>query len=348
MKLRFMKNSILITGLLLSVLIAACSKSDTAATPEPVDTAVVLTPYELKSPSYFPKLIIPEDNKPYVEKIRLGRMLYYDQILSNDGRSCASCHIQSKGFTVDGLVNNMPVLHHANLAWNYNFMWDGSKSGTVEDLMLFEVKDFFGTDLSKLNSNATYKALFNKYFGVNEITYKELSYALAQFVRTMISSNTRFDRYLLGQGNYSLEEVQGFYIFFSERGDCYHCHVNPMFTDNQLHNIGIDSIYSNVSDKGLFNVTGDYKDIGKFRTPNLRNVALRSRFMHDGRFKSLEEVIEFYNTGVHRVDNLDPIMTKPGKEYGLQLSAEDKQHLLAFLRTLTDSTFINDTALSRL
>ena len=134
--------------------------------------------------------------------------------------------------------------------------------------------------------------------------------------------------------------------FFSEKGDCYHCHVNPVLTDNLLHNIGLDSLYTKEMDKGLFNVTHDNKDLGKFRTPNLRNVGLRKRYMHDGRFRTLEEVIEFYNSGVRKVANLDPIMTKAGKENGLQLSELEKHQLVAFLQTFTDATFTSDTSLS--
>lgn len=339
-----MKKSIFVI-LSAIILFNACRKTEHTPVDKPDDT-VALTPYTIHQPTHFPALIIPKDNQPYVEKIRLGRMLYYDPILSNDGRSCASCHVQSKGFTVSEMMNNMPVLPHVNLGWNHNFMWDGSQQGTLEDLMLFEVKDFFGTDVAKVNNDAKYRELFRKYFGVNEITYKELSYALAQFVRTMISRDTRYDRALKGTEQLSYDEQQGRNIFFSEKGDCYHCHVNPVLTDNLMHNTGIDSIYTKDLDKGLYNVTQDNNDLGKFRTPNLRNVALRSRFMHDGRFSTLEEVIEFYNSGVRKVSNLDPIMTKPGKENGLKLTSLEKKQLLAFLHTFTDSTFLNDTTLS--
>ena len=140
---------------------------------------------------HFPRLTLPEDNLPYHERIILGRMLYYDPILSNDGRACASCHLQSKGFTIDSMVGGMPVLPHVNLAWNANFMWNGAKPGTLEDVMLFEVRDFFGTDLNKLNNSEKYRRLFKMHFGVEQITYKELAYSLAQFARTMISRDTK-------------------------------------------------------------------------------------------------------------------------------------------------------------
>lgn len=342
-----MKRTTLVICAMVAVVIACRKEPEQPPVHNnPVDTPVVLTPFIIRPPAHFPLFVVPEDNIPFVEKIQLGRKLYYDPILSNNGRSCAGCHVQSKGFTVDHMVNDMPVLPHVNLAWNYNFMWDGSQRGTLEDLMLFEVRDFFGTDLAKVNNDATYRKLFKMYFGADEITYKELSYALAQFVRTMVSRDTRYDKYILGEVSLNPDELKGREIFFSEKGDCYHCHMNPVLTDNLLHNTGLDSLYTKEADKGLFNVTHNTTDLGKFRTPNLRNVALRKRFMHDGRYTTLEEVIEFYNSGVRRVDNLDPIMTKPGKENGLKLTAEEKRQLLVFMETFTDPTFITDTAFS--
>jgi len=324
----------------------ACRK-DNNEQPPPNDS-LVLTPYQIIQPAHFPEMIIPANNPPYVERIRLGRMLYYDTRLSNDGRACATCHKQSNGFTIPGLVFDMPVLPHVNLAWNHNFMWDGSKQGTLEDLMLFEVKDFFGTDLNKINSIPEYKTLFKKHFGVDNAGYKELSFALAQFVRTIISRDSKYDRFLKGEAELSYYEMKGRNIFFSEKGDCFHCHINPVMTDNQMHNTGLDSLYVKEMDKGYFNVTSKPNDLGKFRTPNLRNVMLRNKFMHDGRYGTIEDVIEFYNTGVRKVSNLDPIMTKPGKENGLKLTGEDKYSLIEFLKTLTDETFISDTTLSSL
>ncbi|MCD6063782.1 MAG: cytochrome c peroxidase [Flavipsychrobacter sp.] len=340
-----------ILSITLAVVVTACKKEDNPPAPQPApsDTSVVkMTPYELPYPAYFPKAYIADDNKLYEERIQLGRMLYYDPILSNDGRACASCHLQEKGFTVPGLyANTMPVLPHVNLAWYTNYMWDGSKKGTVEDLMLFEVSEFFGTDLNKMNASAKYRELFKKYYGADNITYKELSYALAQFIRTLVSKDTRYEQFLQGKINFTKDEYEGYRIFTTEKGDCFHCHVNPILTDNLFHNIGLDTLYSRDIDKGLFNVTGIQADMGKFRTANLRNVALRDRYMHDGRFTSLEEVVEFYNSGVRRVSTLDPVMTKPGKENGLRLSDVERKQLVAFLKTFTDSTFITNPALGR-
>ncbi len=332
--------------ILLPVIILSCEKKEQSA-PNDIDKPKSLTPYSIVYPAHFPKMQIPDDNQPYIERIQLGRMLYYDTILSNDGRACASCHHQQYGFTIPGVVNGMPVLPHVNLGWCNNFMWDGSKRPGLEDVMLFETREFFATNLEKINRNAKYRQLFKDYYNVDEISYKDIAYALAQFTRIMISGNTKYDRYLSGTEALTADEEMGRRIFFSERGDCFHCHSILTTTDYLLHNTGLDSTYIKETDKGYYNVSHDIKDIGKFRTPNLRNVALRSRYMHDGRFKSLEEVINFYDHNVNRVPNIDPIMTKAGKEDGLNLKDFEKQQLIAFLNTLTDSTFITDTSFSR-
>jgi len=322
--------------------IFSCRKKS-QPTPAPATDTVVLTPDTIKAPLYFPKPVIPDDNQPCKEIEKLGRMLYYDPILSNDGRFCGGCHIQGNGFTSLSLYNNvMPVLPHENLAWYTNFMWDGSKSGTLEDIMLFEVKEFFGTDLNKLNQSATYKPLFKNYFKTDTITYKEVAYSLAQFIRTLVCGSTKYDRSLRGLAILTPDENMGSQIFFTEKGDCFHCHVNPVMTDNLFHNTGLDSIYAKDADKGYYNVTGNPSDLGKFRTPNLRNVALKTHFMHDGRFTTLDEVIDFYDHEMYKVNNLDPIMSLPQKAQGLHLNSLQKSQLIAFLKTLTDSTFITN------
>ncbi len=340
------------SGVLLSLFCAglclySCSRKTDANPGIITDSLAKLTPDTIMTPAYFPDPLIPADNKPYKEIAQLGRMLYYDNILSNDGRSCGSCHRQEYGFTIPDLYNDVTVLPHVNLAWSTNFMWDGSRKGTLEDIMLFEVKDFFATDLAKVNQNATYKALYKKYYGIESITYKDLAYALAQFIRTQVSAGSKYDRYLRGAYQLSPEELKGYYIFFTEKGDCFHCHINSATTDNLLHNTGLDSIYIKEADKGYYTSSGKASDLGKFKTPNLRNVALRSHFMHDGRYTSLEEVVDFYDNGMHKVNNLDPVMSLTAKANGLHLNTFEKQQLVAFLKTFTDSTFLKDTRFSR-
>lgn len=331
-----------------ATLMQSCEKEPASpATPGKTDVTAALTPYDIAVPAHFPPIPIPEDNQPFVERIELGRMLYYDPILSNDGRACASCHFQSYGFTIPGTFNNTSVLSHVNMAWYTNFMWNGSKTGGLEDVMLFETQEFFGTDLEKINNSDKYKALFKQSYGTGYITHKDIAYALAQFTRTMISGDTKFDRYIKGTEQLSYQEEMGRRLFFSERGDCFHCHSILITTDNMMHNTGLDSVYTKEADKGYYNVTKNKNDLGKFRTPNLRNVALRKYYMHDGRFTTLEEVIDFYDHGVKKVENIDPILTKAGKENGLNLAEYEKAQLVAFLKTLTDYTFISDTSFSK-
>ena len=161
----------------------------------------------------------------------------------------------------------------------------------------------------------------------------------------MKSSNSKFDRYQRQEEQLSNSELNGMTIFFTEKGDCFHCHGIPLMTNNEFHNIGLDSIFVG-NNVGRNYITGSPYDLGKFKTPTLRNVELTSPYMHDGRFTTLEEVVEHYNSDVKRSATVDPIMTKPGKEYGLQLTTQEKQDLVAFLKTLTDWEFVNDTSLA--
>ena len=217
----------------------------------------------------------------------------------------------------------------------------------LEDMMMFEVNDFFHTDLSKLNTNENYKQLFFKAYGINTITSKDVAYALAQFFRTLNSGNSKFDKYRRHELAFNQNERNGMVIFFTERGDCFHCHNEIFLTDNSFHNNGLDSFFD-ANSKGRFDVTGHVNDIGKYKTPTLRNCELRDRFMHDGRYTSLEQVIEFYNSGVKQTSqNIDPLMTLPYKENGLQLSQQDKDDLLLFLKTLTDTAYIHNPELAK-
>lgn len=319
-----------IVGVFFLVLFLACNKKQPdTGTPQPS-----LTPYVIDVPSYFPKLNIPDNNPLTVEGIELGRRLYYDTILSNNGKSCSSCHVPNESFSASG-VNSLP---HVNLGFNTNFLWNGKVSGTVEDIMLFEVKDFFGTDINKINKSTLYTDLFKRVYDVDVITHYDLAKALSQFIRVMVSKDSRFDKFVRHQIDLTEPELRGFNIFNSEKGDCFHCHSLGLFSDNRFHNIGIDSVFSGVN-MGRYNITGLQSDIGLFKSPTLRNIELTAPYMHDGRFATLEDVIEHYNSGVKHSATLDPIMTKSSKQFGLQLTEQEKQDLIAFLKSLTDTTF---------
>ncbi len=291
------------------------------------------TPYELAIPKGFPKMAIPDDNQLTVEGVELGKKLYYDPILDkNKARACASCHLQKKSFS-----SGPAVLPHVNLGWQHNWLWKGEVQGPLESIMAFEVQDFFETNLDNLNNHSEYPTLFKNAFGVDKINYEDIEKALAQFLRTLNSGNAKFDKVQRGETVFTSEESLGLELFFTEKGDCFHCHSTTFFSDNQLHNNALDTN----PQPGYFEVTGDSLDYGKFKSPTLRNIELTDPYMHDGRFATLEEVINFYSEGLQHFPTVDPLM-KQLNNGGIQLSSEEKAALLAFLKTLTDEEFINN------
>lgn len=296
-------------------------------------------------------------NKTTIEGVTLGRKLYYDKILSTNGKSCSSCHMQQTAFTIsDPGPNGMGIPAHINMAWNSSFGWTGS-THTLDSVALADLEEgniFLNANndsiLARFKRNEDYQRMFWNAFGVKIIEEsvderkKYISYALAQFMRTQISYNSKFDKYLRGEINLSDDEIAGYDIFMSEsKGDCFHCHgseSNPMWRDNLLHNNGLNSTFTG-NDLGLYLITGDANDIGKFRTPTLRNIELTSPYMHDRRFTTLEEVVEFYSTGLQNSPTVDPLMKKVN-EGGVQLNPTEKSQLVAFLKTLTDPSFVSN------
>lgn len=335
----------------LAIIIANCKKEE--GKPE----TYVATPYSLTVPQNFPQPIIPPENPLTVEGIKLGRMFYYDPILSTNGLSCNSCHIQSKSYSsplfTTSSLEKISVPPHINLAWNNNYNWNGSEP-VLDRLCLGDFgPEFFNTNMpllvQKLKAHPTYPTLFKQAFNIDDIeqlSHNELQlkivYSISQFMRTMISYNSKFDKMIRHETMLSPQEYDGFETFYTERGDCFHCHGYPLLTSNDFKNNGLDSSYASIN-FGRYKVSFDSSDIGKFSTPTLRNIELTAPYMHDGRFETLEEVVEFYNSGVHWASpNIDALMTKPAKQYGLNLTATQKANLVLFLKTFTDSTYINN------
>jgi cytochrome c peroxidase len=332
-----------------SIIYSSCKKDTVEPGGSSQDTTALaeMTPYALMHPPFFPEMqLIPDDNKMYLERVQLGRMLFFDNRLSNNEESCNTCHKQEYGFSVPGTsafdkgLTSLPLI---NLGWYKIFMWNGRIIGSLEDVMESEINNRFKTDMAKINAISEYTTMFKKYYGVNVIDDKIMAKALAQYMRALISGNTKYELFVRGTASLNAFEEDGRKTFFSEKGDCFHCHVAVIATDNALHNNGLDTLYTKEIDKGYYNVTKNEADLGKFRTPNLRNVALRTDYMHDGRFKSLMEVIDFYDHGVHKVSNVDPIMLKPAKANGLNLTKIEKENLIDFLKTFTDPVMISDT-----
>lgn len=333
---------------------SSCSKETTPDTPT---EAYKPTPYELIIPQGFPKMEIPEDNPMTVEGVALGRRLFYDPILSGDNtQSCATCHAPEFAFTdnkkqfstgIDGLEGTRNSMAVINIGWMPELFWDGRAIGVEEQALgpvpnPIEMHLEWTEAMNKLNSDATYPDLFLKAFGTSSIDSTLVTKAIAQFERTLISSNSKWDRYLRGEANLSLAESKGFEIYFTEKGDCFHCHSTILFTDNLFHNNGLDSVFT---DKGLYDVTENINDIGKFKTPTLRNWAFTEPFMHDGRFENIEQVLDFYSTGVKWSPTIDPLMKKV-EQGGIQLNDEEKLNLIAFLQTLNDTAFLTNPEFS--
>lgn len=349
------KGSLLI---LLLLIVASCTKSGNGID----DSDYIPIPYTLEIPQLFEDKLIaplnPSDNPLTEEGVALGKKLFFEKKLSGDNtQSCASCHNQQNSFTDDtrfsegidgvfGTRNSMPLF---NLAWNFSdrFAWDGKELSLERQALEpvrnpIEMHSNWSDVERKLQEDLEYPTLFLQAFGTFTIDSILVTKALAQFERTLISGNSKFDQYLLGNAQLSSQELNGFNIFMDEsKGDCFHCHGsdnNPLWTDNDFHNNALDVTFT---DLGLGAVTGDPNDNGKFRSPSLRNLAFTAPYMHDGRFATLEEVIDHYSEGLQFSPTVDPLMKKVAQG-GVQLSAQEKTDLKAFLLTLTDNSFINN------
>jgi cytochrome c peroxidase len=351
--------------------LAACDDTDNPVTNNPSEEDIIEAsydpePYTLEVPDHFPEPIIPEDNPLTVQGVELGRHLFYDPIMSVDStQSCFSCHNAQLAFTdgkavstgvlgIEGTRSSMPLF---NLTYNISgFFWDG-RSPTLEDQAFLpiedhiELNDSWDNVLDKLRAHPDYPVMFREAFGIDkksEITSDLAVKALAQFERIMISGTSRFDEVIILQNGWPTDsEQRGRNLFFVEfagpvsHPGCSHCHGSELFTTNNYFNNGIQEVdnLEDFSDRGLGAVTGNIYDNGKFRTPSLRNIALTAPYMHDGRFSTLEEVIEHYASGGHYSETLDPNIQP------FEMSEQDKEDLIAFLNMLTDTTFINNPAL---
>jgi cytochrome c peroxidase len=325
------------------------------------DTTYQPRPYEINIPPRFPQMPIPEDNPMTYEGVDLGRMLFYDPILSGDStQSCASCHNQQFAFSdngkrfsvgIQGLEGDRTSMPIINAGWMDRLFWDGRVSTLeeqVKDPILNPLEMHLGSmeiAIERLSRHPDYPELFYKAFVEDEIKEEHIFKAIAQFMRIMNSGNSKYDRYLLGQTSLTEQEANGEYLFFApfgEGGDCLHCHIGALMTTNLFANNGLDSVFEDI---GLKGVTGLSSDLGRFKIPTLRNIELTAPYMHDGRFETLEEVLSHYNSGGIVSETIDPFMMGAGKG-GLNLSHQDKQDIIAFLKTLTDDSFINNPELS--
>ena len=298
---------------------------------------------------------MPDDNVTTDAGATLGRVLFYDTRLSaNETVSCASCHKQENGFSDDetfseGFQNGMTRRHSMGLANarfypNGRFFWD-ERAPTLEEQVLMPIQDpvEMGMDLTTLlgilNATQEYPVLFDEAFGTQEITEERLAKALAQFVRSMISYQSKFDVAIeKGLDHLTPAELSGAKLF---TGFCQGCHKGPMQNGTEATVNGIDDI-STVVDLGLAEVTGLETDEGKFKTPSLRNIAVTAPYMHDGRFTTLDQVLTQYFTNVQNHVNLDNRLKSSGQPIRIPLSRKQKDEILLFFDTLTDHEFLSD------
>jgi cytochrome c peroxidase len=342
------------------------------AHPKPLYLPEKFTPYPFQMSATFPIPDLPRDNPLTVERVELGKTLFFDKRISiNDAQSCADCHLPEKAFADNrrtargaegefGPRNSMPLF---NLAWKKEFFWDGRAKSLRAQVLLpiqnpIEMHQSLTNLVAKLKSEKAesakrkaemdYTSLFTAAFGSPEITAEKISLALENYLLTLTSFNAKFDRVLRGEEKFTPDEQRGFELFSTEydprRGqfgaDCFHCHGGPLFQSQSFANNGSDGAFK---DLGREQVTGKASDRGKFAVPSLRNIALTAPYMHDGRFRTLAEVIEHYSTGVVRSATLDPNLAKH-PDGGVPLMAADKRALVAFLKTLTDAQYIPTSA----
>ncbi len=332
------------------------------AHPKPLYLPQKYTPYQFQMSATFPVPDLPRDNPLLVERVELGKKLFFDKQLSvNNRQSCADCHSPNKAFSdgrrtargaegESGTRNSMPLF---NLAWKKEFFWDGRTKSLREQALQpiqnpVEMHESLTNVVEKLKAGSNYPAMFAAAFGSQAVTAEKVSLALENYLLTLTSFASKFDRVQRGEEKYTPEEQRGFELFSTEydprRGqygaDCFHCHGGALFQSQSYANNGLDAAFA---DMGRQKVTGKAADAGKFAVPSLRNVALTAPYMHDGRFKTLEEVVEHYSTGVIRSSTLDPNLAKH-PDGGVPLSTEDKHALVVFLMTLTDEQFENNVA----
>lgn len=324
------------------------------------------TPYSFIYPESFGDPGLPSDNTLTFEGVKLGKMLFYEKSLSKNGKqACAGCHLQSTGFSdenqfsigVDGLPGKRQAMPIFNLAWRQSgFFWDGRAATLREQSLLpiqdpLEMHETLENVVKKLKSNPKFTDQFIRAFGNEEITSEKISLALEQFMMTIVSFDSKYDQFLEGKATLTESEERGRKLFFTEYNpffpelsgaDCAHCHSGPNFENGEFMNNGLDTD-AGFTDLGREEVTGNAADRATFLIPSLRNIAQTAPYMHDGRFKTLEEVIDHYHSGVKMSSTVSPLIA-PTIARGLFLDDQEKKDLVAFLKTLSDPTFLTNPA----
>jgi cytochrome c peroxidase len=330
---------------LTGVMLAGCKKDE----PKPKFEGPFL-------PSNFPQPAYDLSQNPVTEAgFALGKKLFYDPLLSRDNSiACADCHISFAAFShpdhptshgIDGLFGRRNALPVQNMLWKTGFFWDGGVPN-LDFVPLNAIQSPVEMDespdqvLAKLQAHPEYPALFRDAFGSEKVTTAAFLQALSQFMAMLVSANSPYDHYVRNEPGGTLpgEALEGLAVFQQK---CAGCHATDLFTDQTYRNNGILSDFT--FDQGRHEISTLPDDIGKFRVPSLRNVAVTAPYMHNGKFKTLESVLDHYDAGVKDSPTLDPLLRRADGTLGIPLSAQEKSRLLAFLQTLTDEDFIRDT-----
>ena len=305
-----------------------------------------VTPIYFKVPQGWPKPHYDFKKNPVTEEgFELGRKLFYDPILSRDNTiSCSSCHLQATGFThvdhelshgIEGKIGTRNSLALMNLAWSKDFMWDGGVNHLeVQPLnpitSPLEMDENLEHIVQKLQQTQDYPGLFERAFGSSNITGQLTLKALSQFVVMLKSSNSEYDQVIRKETSFNEQEQKGYDLF---KQHCASCHQEPLFSSNQFEYNGL-SIDPTLNDIGRMKITGRNEDSLRFKVPTLRNIQFTFPYMHDGRYKTLTEVVKHYNTLSHN-KLLPKELSKP-----MNLSDNDRVDIVAFLKTLTDTEFL--------
>lgn len=347
-----MKN-VFLPLIAIQILMFSCSNND--------DVGVyVPQPISFEVPSNFPDMAYNLDNNPLTEEgFELGKRLFYDGRLSvNNSIPCAFCHEQAFAFThhghnlshgVNGGIgfrNSQPI---QNLAFQSEFMWDGAASHLDLQPIIpitshLEMGETLSNVIQKLNSDESYRQQFGRAFDDGEVNTANMLKALSQFMVMMVSSNSKYDKYVRNEDNVTLTpiEMDGLNTF---QNKCTSCHATDLFSDQSYRNNGL-TINPVLNDKGRFLLFENPDDLYKFKVPSLRNVEVSYPYMHDGRFATLEAVLNFYDSGMFDNGNVDASLQREDGSFGISLSAYEKESLIAFLKTLTDNEFLTDERFS--
>ena len=308
-------------------------------------TTTLFTPIYLNIPKNWPKPSYDFSKNPLTEeKFQLGCKLFYDPILSKDNTiSCASCHLQQTAFAhvdhqlshgIDGKIGVRNSLSLQNLAWSKDFMWDGGVNHLdMQPLAPItsetEMNETLQNVVGKLQKNEKYQKMFQKAFGTTKITGQQTLKALSQFVLSLTSANSKYDKIAKNEEVFTIMEQKGYDLF---KQNCASCHQEPLFTSDKFENNGL-AIDATLNDYGRMKITQNPQDSLKFKVPTLRNIQYTFPYMHDGRFGTLSEVLKHYNS--LNSNTISKKLSKP-----MHLSDNNKTEIIAFLKTLSDTEFL--------